>query len=208
MSVATVFSFRRLLQIFLLLCLERGCQALFNLLMGLIVGPPVDYNACSWQLLAVSFITCLGFSCIFEIAFIVWNFERLEQFWLLFYVGSPLWCRCTSSRDLLKHHQKCTSVECPVCMPVKDYVRKQRAAAEADMQRRAQMDRAGAGARRPPMGQVLPVGHARAAHMTGTPAQMKPVALSQQPPGPTGLQSGYSGSSSRPSAVSSTLGGC
>lgn len=34
--------------------------------------------------------------------------------------------RCTPSRELLKHHQKCTSAQCPVCAPVKQYVSKQR----------------------------------------------------------------------------------
>ena len=28
---------------------------------------------------------------------------------------------------LLRHHQKCTSAQCPVCTPVKQYVSKQRA---------------------------------------------------------------------------------
>jgi hypothetical protein len=31
-----------------------------------------------------------------------------------------------ASRELLKHHQKCTSTSCPVCTPVKQYVQKQR----------------------------------------------------------------------------------
>lgn len=34
--------------------------------------------------------------------------------------------RCQPSRDLLKHHQRCTSESCPVCAPVKQYVNKQR----------------------------------------------------------------------------------
>jgi len=34
--------------------------------------------------------------------------------------------RCTSSKDLLKHHQKCQSSNCPICAPVKEYVRKTR----------------------------------------------------------------------------------
>ncbi|KAK9824572.1 hypothetical protein WJX72_011411 [[Myrmecia] bisecta] len=36
--------------------------------------------------------------------------------------------RCVSSRELLKHHQKCTSSNCPVCTPVKHYVQRQRMA--------------------------------------------------------------------------------
>ncbi|GAB4815528.1 hypothetical protein N2152v2_002574 [Parachlorella kessleri] len=35
--------------------------------------------------------------------------------------------RCQPSRMLLRHHQKCTSAQCPVCTPVKQYVSKQRA---------------------------------------------------------------------------------
>ena len=35
-------------------------------------------------------------------------------------------CRCMTSRELLKHHQKCTASDCPVCTPVKQYVQKQR----------------------------------------------------------------------------------
>ena len=35
-------------------------------------------------------------------------------------------CRCVSSRNLLKHHQKCQSNTCPICTPVKQYVQKQR----------------------------------------------------------------------------------
>ncbi len=34
--------------------------------------------------------------------------------------------RCVASRELLKHHQRCTSSQCPVCTPVKQYVQKQR----------------------------------------------------------------------------------
>lgn len=34
--------------------------------------------------------------------------------------------RCIASRELLRHHQKCTSTNCPVCAPVKQYVSKQR----------------------------------------------------------------------------------
>ena len=34
--------------------------------------------------------------------------------------------RCVPSRKLLKHHQKCNSLDCPVCAPVKEYVSKQR----------------------------------------------------------------------------------
>lgn len=38
---------------------------------------------------------------------------------------SPL-SRCLTSRELLKHHQKCVNQSCPVCTPVKQYVQKQR----------------------------------------------------------------------------------
>lgn len=34
--------------------------------------------------------------------------------------------RCGNSRDLLKHHQKCLNAECPICTPVKEYVKKAR----------------------------------------------------------------------------------
>ena len=36
--------------------------------------------------------------------------------------------RCAPSRVLLQHHQKCRDKQCPVCMPVKQYVSKQREA--------------------------------------------------------------------------------
>lgn len=36
------------------------------------------------------------------------------------------YARCNPSRELLRHHQKCTSPNCPVCAPVKQYVSKQR----------------------------------------------------------------------------------
>lgn len=34
--------------------------------------------------------------------------------------------RCTPSRELLRHHQRCVASNCPVCTPVKQYVAKQR----------------------------------------------------------------------------------
>ncbi len=34
--------------------------------------------------------------------------------------------RCVSSKDLLKHHQKCQNANCPICTPVKEYVRRTR----------------------------------------------------------------------------------
>jgi len=34
--------------------------------------------------------------------------------------------RCSTSKELLKHHQKCSSQACPICHPVKEYVRKTR----------------------------------------------------------------------------------
>ena len=37
--------------------------------------------------------------------------------------------RCLSSRDLLKHHHKCTASDCPVCSPVKQLIQMQRRAA-------------------------------------------------------------------------------
>ncbi|KAL4513564.1 hypothetical protein Ndes2526B_g07614 [Nannochloris sp. 'desiccata'] len=36
--------------------------------------------------------------------------------------------RCSPSRALLRHHQRCKSPQCPVCAPVKQYVAKQREA--------------------------------------------------------------------------------
>ena len=45
-----------------------------------------------------------------------------------------LWCRCLTSRELLKHHQKCTASDCPVCTPVKQYVQKQRMAMQKQQQ--------------------------------------------------------------------------
>ena len=38
------------------------------------------------------------------------------------------YARCAPSRVLLQHHQKCRDKACPVCMPVKQYVSKQREA--------------------------------------------------------------------------------
>lgn len=35
--------------------------------------------------------------------------------------------RCLSSKDLLKHHQKCANAQCAICTPVKEYVRRTRA---------------------------------------------------------------------------------
>ena len=35
---------------------------------------------------------------------------------------SCTYARCVPSRELLKHHQNCTSERCPVCAPVKQYV--------------------------------------------------------------------------------------
>ncbi|KAG2482629.1 hypothetical protein HYH03_018437 [Edaphochlamys debaryana] len=46
--------------------------------------------------------------------------------------------RCTSSKELLKHHQKCQLANCPVCAPVKDYVKKTRQATQQQNQQQAQ----------------------------------------------------------------------
>ena len=45
-------------------------------------------------------------------------------------------CRCVASRELLKHHQRCTSITCPVCTPVKQYVQKQRATSRSGVDAR------------------------------------------------------------------------
>ncbi|KAL0048475.1 hypothetical protein WJX82_004140 [Trebouxia sp. C0006] len=37
--------------------------------------------------------------------------------------------RCVASRELLKHHQKCSSLQCSICVPVKQHVQQQRLAA-------------------------------------------------------------------------------
>jgi len=34
-----------------------------------------------------------------------------------------------ASRELLKHHQKCSSLQCSICVPVKQHVQQQRLAA-------------------------------------------------------------------------------
>ena len=55
----------------------------------------------------------------------------------VFWVGGLMtWCccRCLTSRELLKHHQKCTATDCPVCTPVKQYVQKQRMAMQKQQQ--------------------------------------------------------------------------
>ena len=39
--------------------------------------------------------------------------------------------RCRSSRDLLRHHSKCDHPECPICVPVKMHVEKQKMAEAA-----------------------------------------------------------------------------
>ena len=46
-------------------------------------------------------------------------------------------CRCVASRELLKHHQKCISPECLICVPVKQHVQTQRLAAHLQQQQRA-----------------------------------------------------------------------
>ena len=43
--------------------------------------------------------------------------------------------RCVTSRELLKHHQKCQNPACPVCTPVKQYVQKQRLAMQQQQER-------------------------------------------------------------------------
>jgi len=43
--------------------------------------------------------------------------------------------RCVTSRELLKHHQKCVNPACPVCTPVKQYVQKQRLAMQQQQER-------------------------------------------------------------------------
>ncbi len=40
-----------------------------------------------------------------------------------------------TSRELLKHHQKCVNPACPVCTPVKQYVQKQRLAMQQQQER-------------------------------------------------------------------------
>ena len=51
--------------------------------------------------------------------------------------GQPALCRCVASRELLKHHQKCISPECLICVPVKQHVQTQRLAAHLQQQQRA-----------------------------------------------------------------------
>ncbi|KAG1663398.1 hypothetical protein FOA52_011676 [Chlamydomonas sp. UWO 241] len=34
--------------------------------------------------------------------------------------------RCSNSKELLKHHQKCVDARCPICVPVKEYVKRTR----------------------------------------------------------------------------------
>lgn len=47
--------------------------------------------------------------------------------------GAPV-CRCVASRELLKHHQKCQSTTCSICVPVKQHVQQQRLAAQRKVQ--------------------------------------------------------------------------
>lgn len=42
--------------------------------------------------------------------------------------------RCVASRELLKHHQKCQSTTCSICVPVKQHVQQQRVAAQRKQQ--------------------------------------------------------------------------
>lgn len=42
--------------------------------------------------------------------------------------------RCVASRELLKHHQKCQSTSCCICVPVKQHVQQQRLAAQRKQQ--------------------------------------------------------------------------
>lgn len=53
------------------------------------------------------------------------------------------WCvyvRCVASRELLKHHQKCQSPSCSICVPVKQHVQQQRLAAQRKMQTQHQQE--------------------------------------------------------------------
>lgn len=100
--------------------------------------------------------------------------------------------RCTQSKELLKHHQKCTSESCPVCGPVKEHVRKQKMTAAIRSQQ--------LNAHRASMGQQPLVGQHQAtlgaAHLSGHPHQM-----SHLPPGRTSGAPGLTPSGSRPLQV-------
>ena len=72
--------------------------------------------------------------------------------------------RCLTSRELLKHHQKCVNQSCPVCTPVKQYVQKQRLV----MQKQQEMQRRESEART----------------YGGAPSHMMPVRAAAAPSGP------------------------
>jgi len=63
--------------------------------------------------------------------------------------------RCAQSRELLRHHSKCASPQCPICVPVKMHVDKMRRQEQAQAQAQAQArgrDGAGTGPGGPPDG--------------------------------------------------------
>eukprot|EP00884_Botryococcus_braunii_P009216 jgi/Botrbrau1/18296/Bobra.0179s0026.1 len=112
-----------------------------------------------------------------------------KQLWAHILVCSNPDCqypRCVTSRELLKHHQKCVNMQCPVCVPVKEYVRRQRNEAHRRSQIEAQQNMLQQGH----MGPQQTVNHARGQtnpHMGRPLPQMNPVpmgnaALSGLPP--------------------------
>ena len=117
--------------------------------------------------------------------------------------------RCVASRELLKHHQRCHSSQCPVCAPVRLHLQRSR---QAQMNAQAQAQGAQGGQMPPgaqgafPPGHGMPMGaHARVAgpggyaaapgypHM-GQPVpgggQYPGVGRGQYPPGAPGMPGG------------------
>lgn len=73
------------------------------------------------------------------------------------WVSELYFCRCLTSRELLKHHQKCVNQSCPVCTPVKQYVQKQRMVMQRQQQEAmARKEAEARGGYNPHMMQVLP----------------------------------------------------
>lgn len=69
----------------------------------------------------------------------------LSQMWAC---AASLWlkatsCRCVASRELLKHHQKCQSTTCAICVPVKQHVQQQRVTAQRKQQEMLMRQRQG-----------------------------------------------------------------
>ncbi|KAF5831026.1 histone acetylation protein-domain-containing protein [Dunaliella salina] len=80
--------------------------------------------------------------------------------------------RCSTSKELLKHHQKCSSQTCPICHPVKEYVRKtrQKQQQELEDQQRQQQQQQQQQQPQPPFNSM----HPGMMHAMHPPAMLQP----------------------------------